>query len=180
MSPSNTPPPEVQVYPSEESVRRGHEVQDVNPRSLLWLGAAVVVGVVIVQILLWFMLAGMRSSEDGDQRLSPLAKQAPPPPAPRLQSQSLRDYEEYRREQEAKLNSYGWFDREKGIVRVPITRAMELVAERGLPAAVSAPATNDSNQPQGASPGSSPLPTGASAPRLIPAAGKPAEKKGEP
>lgn len=31
------------------------------------------------------------------------------------------------------LTSYGWVDQQKGVVRLPITRAMQLIAERGLP-----------------------------------------------
>jgi hypothetical protein len=31
------------------------------------------------------------------------------------------------------LQSYGWIDQQKGVVRIPIERAMELTAERGLP-----------------------------------------------
>ncbi len=40
------------------------------------------------------------------------------------------------------LKSYGWIDRDKGVVRIPIDRAIEILAERGLPvrAAKSAPA----------------------------------------
>jgi hypothetical protein len=33
----------------------------------------------------------------------------------------------------AELNSYAWVDRRKQIVRIPIDRAMQLIAERGLP-----------------------------------------------
>ncbi len=38
------------------------------------------------------------------------------------------------------LENYSWVDESKGVVRIPIERAMELVAERGLPVA---PATNE-------------------------------------
>ena len=31
------------------------------------------------------------------------------------------------------LHSYGWIDEKKGVVRIPIERAMELTAQRGLP-----------------------------------------------
>ena len=31
------------------------------------------------------------------------------------------------------LQSYGWVDRAAGIARIPLQRAMELVAEHGLP-----------------------------------------------
>ena len=30
------------------------------------------------------------------------------------------------------VNSYGWVDPEKGIVRIPVSRAMDLVAKEGL------------------------------------------------
>ena len=31
------------------------------------------------------------------------------------------------------LRTYGWLDRERGVVRIPIERALELVAKEGLP-----------------------------------------------
>ena len=31
------------------------------------------------------------------------------------------------------LNGYGWVDQPAGVVRLPIDRAMDLIAERGLP-----------------------------------------------
>ena len=35
--------------------------------------------------------------------------------------------------EEEELNSYGWVDQKAGIVHIPIERAMQLIAERGLP-----------------------------------------------
>jgi len=35
--------------------------------------------------------------------------------------------------EDAILTTYGWVDREKGIVRIPIDRAIDLLATRGLP-----------------------------------------------
>lgn len=37
------------------------------------------------------------------------------------------------RSQDDVLSSYDWVDQEKGIVRIPIDKAMDLLAERGLP-----------------------------------------------
>ena len=39
----------------------------------------------------------------------------------------------FRSGEEATLSSYGWVDRNAGIVRIPIERAKELLLERGLP-----------------------------------------------
>lgn len=46
---------------------------------------------------------------------------------PREALKRLRDRED------AALGRYGWVDREAGIVRIPIERAMDLLLERGLP-----------------------------------------------
>ena len=47
-----------------------------------------------------------------------------------------------RADQRKELESWGWIDREKGIVRMPIDRAMQLLVKRGLsqwPSASSTP-----------------------------------------
>jgi hypothetical protein len=40
---------------------------------------------------------------------------------------------ELRAAEDGDLNSCGWVDRNAGIVRIPIDRAMQLILERGLP-----------------------------------------------
>ena len=39
----------------------------------------------------------------------------------------------YYQSQQNLLNTYGWVDKQNGIVRLPIDRAMELLLQRGLP-----------------------------------------------
>jgi hypothetical protein len=43
------------------------------------------------------------------------------------------DTQSYLQSQQNLLNSYGWIDRQNGIVRLPVDRAMELLLEPGLP-----------------------------------------------
>ncbi len=51
-----------------------------------------------------------------------------------------RDWEAIDRETRDRLHSYGWIDRSRGVVRIPIERAMELVeAEGRAPAAKGKP-----------------------------------------
>jgi hypothetical protein len=38
-----------------------------------------------------------------------------------------------RAEEDKILKSYAWIDKEKNIVRIPIDRAIDILAERGLP-----------------------------------------------
>jgi hypothetical protein len=55
------------------------------------------------------------------------------PPAPRLESSSAQEFPSLHATQEAELNSYGWINRQKGVVHIPIERAMELIAKNNLP-----------------------------------------------
>jgi hypothetical protein len=57
------------------------------------------------------------------------------PAGPSLQPLPALDLARFRAEEELALGTYGWVDKDKGIVRIPIERAMGLLAERGLPAA---------------------------------------------
>ena len=54
-------------------------------------------------------------------------------PQPRLETDERDQIFGFRLQEEQKLHSYGWVDQNAGVVRIPIDRAMELVAQRGLP-----------------------------------------------
>ena len=55
------------------------------------------------------------------------------PPAPRIQASPATDLRDLRAYEDSQLNSYGWVDKQKGTVRIPIERAIELVARQGIP-----------------------------------------------
>jgi hypothetical protein len=55
-------------------------------------------------------------------------------PEPHLQPHPLADRATYEARQRATLTQYAWVDRGAGIVRIPIGRAMQILAERGGPA----------------------------------------------
>jgi hypothetical protein len=54
-------------------------------------------------------------------------------PEPRLETNERTEINDFRLGEEQTLNSYGWVDQNAGVVHIPITEAMKLVAERGLP-----------------------------------------------
>ena len=57
-------------------------------------------------------------------------------PTPRVQTDDgNEDTAELHAREDLLLNNYSWADRSKGKVRIPIDRAMELIAQRGLPVA---------------------------------------------
>src|SRR5579883_1723321 len=55
------------------------------------------------------------------------------PPEPRLQQAPITDLKEMRAAEDKILNGYGWIDQQHGIVRVPIDRAIDMLAQKGLP-----------------------------------------------
>jgi hypothetical protein len=56
------------------------------------------------------------------------------PPQPRLETAPVVDLRKIREAEDQSLTSYGWIDRKNGVVRIPIARAIDMLAERGLPA----------------------------------------------
>jgi hypothetical protein len=52
---------------------------------------------------------------------------------PRLQLSPRADMAIYRANQVEELNTYGWLNKDAGVVRIPIDRAIEVVAAKGLP-----------------------------------------------
>jgi len=63
----------------------------------------------------------------------------PLPPLPRLQTYAFDDVKGLRREEAKLLDHYAWVDKNAGTVRVPVSRAIELLANRGLPHRATAP-----------------------------------------
>ena len=52
------------------------------------------------------------------------------PPEPRLQAHPIKDLEELRKAETELLTTYGWVDKSAGTVRIPVARAIELLAQR--------------------------------------------------
>ena len=54
------------------------------------------------------------------------------PPQPRLQTDPSEDLEKFLVDEDKRLNTYYWIDKEKGIVHIPIQQAMQEIAEEGI------------------------------------------------
>jgi hypothetical protein len=119
----------------------GYERRDVSLRTVAaFLGGLIIsVGVVLLLMAWLFDYFAVRAARH-DVPPSPLAEPRQIPPEPRLQVNPGADLRAMRAEENAVLGSYGWVDRKAGIVRVPIDRAMALLAQRGLPAPAKGPA----------------------------------------
>jgi hypothetical protein len=90
-------------------------------------------------VLMWWMIQGMENSlASGDSAPSPIPEANLPPesPGPQLQFYPpVADIERLHAWEDERLESYAWENEEAGVARIPIERAMEIMAERGLPRA---------------------------------------------
>lgn len=111
------------------------EETDVSAGPAIWTGIgilSVMFASAAILIVAYFYYARYRA--EVMPPAPPVAQgYRPEPPEPRLQSSPPADFQEYLTTQKAALNRYTWVDREKGIVTLPIARAIELIARRGIP-----------------------------------------------
>ncbi|PYU27005.1 MAG: hypothetical protein DMG32_08710 [Acidobacteria bacterium] len=112
----------------------GYEKSDASPRVLLYFVLFIAAILVAASLsLIWLFKYFQKAENPGSFIAAPFATERPLPPPPRIQPNPGADMQNYYQSQQNLLNSYGWIDRQNGIVRLPIDRAMELLLERGLP-----------------------------------------------
>jgi len=116
-----------------------HEHTDIDPKIgyqfALWLAVSMLISFGIVYGAFWFFEGQARSADSIAQKY-PLAAAVPhkEPPPPNLQKQPFKDIYMLRQGETEKLTSYGWVDKDGGVTRIPIDRAMEIMLQRGFPA----------------------------------------------
>jgi hypothetical protein len=108
---------------------------------LLWVGAITVAGTVGCLLWVYLVMKPFTRAQRGPERPAEVIAPASPP-RPEIQPKPMPDSDfrqlgvepgffaaEYGKKAE-RLESYGWVDRGRGIARIPVTRAMELLLER--------------------------------------------------
>jgi hypothetical protein len=114
------------MKPDEER----HETTDMDPKYILYFAIALTVVGVLIQIGVWWMFRQFNREQAGRENQLPIVTATKPPPQPRLQIDPQGDLEELRRQENEILTTYRWVDRQKGIARIPVDRAMQVFLER--------------------------------------------------
>ena len=107
-----------------------YETRDADVRWIAISGALVVFTTVVTMALL---AVTYRYFANRGPQAAPAPERVEAFPAPRLETAPREDLAAFRAREDAELHSYGWIDRQAGVVRVPVERAMDLIVERGLP-----------------------------------------------
>ena len=112
-----------------------YEPSDVSARPIVLTGVGIATVTLLCAGICYFaLITGTERRETVAPQAAPVEKGFHPlPPEPRLQVSPARDFAQYKAAQLSLLNSYGWLDRSKGTVRIPIDVAMQIVAQKGIP-----------------------------------------------
>ncbi len=119
---------------AEEKKLKNYEESDAHFRGIFWSGVGLF-GVIGFSFLLIIGFFNFLESWHGksSKRISPLAELQQPPAGPRLQVDPELDLVQFNAIEDSLVNSYGWVQKEAGVVRIPLDEAMKLMLERGFP-----------------------------------------------
>jgi hypothetical protein len=111
-----------------------HETSDINIRAVFGFaaGLALTTALIALAVFLLFQYFAAREARTVFTQFPLASDESRLPPEPRLQTNPRQDLSDLRAREDQWLTSYGWVDKNAGIVRIPIERAMQLVVARGL------------------------------------------------
>jgi hypothetical protein len=138
-----------QMQGNQHHAELGFERTDLSPGAII----AFLIGLAVFGVLVHFVIAGMLRYMDHTEqvrqtRLGPTMPSLRPTqpdtrsvkpqdinqfPEPRLEGNERIEINSFRLNEDKLLSSYGYVDQQPGVVRIPIDRAMQLIAQRGLP-----------------------------------------------
>jgi len=109
----------------------GHEEREVDVRTIVVSLAALLVGAMLVALLTIGIFRYFHAANKVDQTAKENPQQIPP--EPRVEERPYEQLISVRAREERILNSYAWVDKKEGTVRVPISNAIDMLAQKGLP-----------------------------------------------
>jgi hypothetical protein len=111
-----------------------HEAGDPSVRPILWTLAGLAIGVALVGLAVYGIFWYLADHPAAVPVPNPMAETEPEqiPPAPRVEEHPAIEIQQLHSQEDRLLSTYGWSDKQHGIVRVPIDRAMELQLQQGF------------------------------------------------
>ena len=91
------------------------------------------IGLVLLGILIFLVIAPLVLIGAFPRAVSDVSRALTvEPPQPRLQTDPSEDVAKFLVDEDKRLNTYYWIDKEKGIVHIPIEQAMQELAKEGI------------------------------------------------
>ena len=135
---------------TEPGSHGSYERSDIGVSGIIYF----LVGLAVFGVIIHFLVAGLyrvleKRSDAQQSPVSPLITSAPKDtrhlnadyrdylkqnfPSPQLEVDERGQLDSIRLNEEQTLSTYDWVDQKAGTVRIPIDRAMDLIAQHGLP-----------------------------------------------
>jgi hypothetical protein len=119
------------IDPSDKYERR-----DLDLKSIAVFVAVLLAGLVLTHFIVLGTFRFFLYIEPKPETQSFTSPPAVGPAGAGLLVNAPRRMADIRAQEDEILNNYGWMDPSRGVVRLPIEHAMDLVVERGLPAKI--------------------------------------------
>lgn len=134
-----------QIRNSQTGNHGAYEREDLSPTGVIYF----MIGLAVVVVVIYFIVFGMYRFLDTYEKahqpaMSPMVTPQGDTrivthdntqafPEPRLEESERRQLRQIIEGEDRKLATYNWVDKDKGVVQIPIDRAMDLLIQRGLP-----------------------------------------------
>lgn len=159
-----------ETHPANPTGHGDFERRDIGIAPVLYfLAGLAVFGLIIQLVVAGFYDVLEKRTEAQQPPISPLITNAPKDtrhlhadyrdylkqnfPSPQLEIDERNQLDKVRLDEAQELSTYRWVDENAGTVHIPIDRAMDLIAERGLP--VREQGTTNTSQAASTAPGTS-------------------------
>ena len=115
-----------------------HEHRDVNIWAVGKVGIALIL-TTIASMLLMFGVFRYLEVRENEAQIPPAStttlnpSSLPPEPNLMFNEHEAVNQQDFRAEEDKLENGYGWVDQAHGVVRIPVSRAMDLAVQRGFP-----------------------------------------------
>lgn len=151
-----------EIHPANPTGNGGYERRDIGVSGVLYF----LLGLLVAGLFVFFLADGIYSyldkrSQAEQAPVNPLVTNAPSDtrhiskdypqgafPNPKLEEDERGQLNGIRLKEEQTLSTYDYIDKNAGTVRIPIDRAMDLIAQRGLPVRAQGAAAAGSGAPQ--------------------------------
>jgi len=123
--------PTVPANPKAKSL--GYETEDISAKLVARILAGFAATAIVSIAILFLMIHFFRTADRADRpALTPEQSAEIVPPGPRLQRAPYQELHDEQGAEEGKIEAYSWVGQDHKLARIPIDRAMALVAGRSL------------------------------------------------
>jgi hypothetical protein len=109
----------------------GHEHREVSVRLIVVSLAFLAVGTFFVCLLVVGIFRYLYTTYRTEEAVK--LSQPVIPPEPRIEVAPYEQLQQLRAREDHILHSYAWVDKQAGTVRIPIDRAIDMLAQKGVP-----------------------------------------------